>query len=100
MSETKKMNFMAVLNAVGGVSGIMSIGLVIFSGGTLVEKVRGMDVRLQAVESSGTGSFKSHQTQDDERDAMQNIRLEKLEAAVNALPRIESKLDRLIERTP
>jgi hypothetical protein len=100
MSENRKSNLMAVLNAVGGISGILSIGLVIFSGGSLVEKVRGMDVRLNVLESGGTGNFRAHEARDDDRDAAQNVRLDKLEAAINALPRIESKLDRLMERTP
>jgi hypothetical protein len=100
MSENRKSNLMAVLNAVGGISGILSIGLVIFSGGSLVEKVRGMDVRVQTLEATSGPSFHAHEAKDDDRDAAQNLRLEKLEAAVNALPRIESKLDRLIERTP
>lgn len=53
---------------VGGVTGCLAIGLVIFKGGVLVEKVANHESRISGVEAGGTMSARSHIAVDEERD--------------------------------
>jgi hypothetical protein len=117
MPPEKRSIVITFLNTIGGVSGLLSIAILVFWGGAwiekvsahekwigeanrigLVEKVMANDGRLTKVENSGTTDMQKHKAQDDDRDMMQNDRLEKLEAAISKLGTIEMKLDKVLER--
>ena len=56
-----------LFNFTGGLSGFLAIGLLIWKGGALVEKVDNHEARLSSIELLGSVGLREHSKMDDER---------------------------------
>lgn len=77
---------------IGGLAGLVSIGLVVFYGGALVEKVRGLDNRLTEIEKYAAPITREHMRMDDQRDLALESRVTRLEEMRTAIAEIKSQL--------
>ena len=91
---------------IGGLAGLISIGLVVFYGGALAEKVRAIDVRLVEVETHAAPITREHIRVDDLRDADLAARITRLEETRQAINQVVSdlringfKLDEVVKTT-
>jgi hypothetical protein len=57
----------AVMNMLGGMSGLLSIALIVWKGGVLYQHVDDHERRLAIMESGGSIGLREHVKQDDER---------------------------------
>jgi predicted membrane chloride channel (bestrophin family) len=91
----------SVFSAVGGVSGVIAIALVIWRGGAMAENQRFHEVRLTTMEgimnNAGSLGLQKHVAIDDARSAVDEQRIERLEAAIAVVVRLEAKVDALKE---
>jgi hypothetical protein len=78
-----------IFNFVGGISGLLSIGLLIFRGGALLQVVSDHDRRIIQMENGGSSLAREHIKLDDERVATLKDRTSKLEAVMALIPNIE-----------
>lgn len=60
---------MAAFNLLSNISGLLAIGLVVFNGGALVERVDNHEKRISHIEASGSPPIAEHIKLDDEREA-------------------------------
>lgn len=90
--EKQTNKIVALMNLVGGVSGILALATMIFYGGALVEKIRGMDVRLTAVEINGSIQLQKHIVTDDQRTMDELQRLKEVEEAIKRMVNMESDI--------
>lgn len=82
-----------ILNFVGGVSGLVALATLVFMGGSIVEKIRTLDIRVTAIENAGSSTLRSHIAADEKMDESINARLRMLEENILALHSIETKLE-------
>lgn len=82
----------ALMNLVGGISGVTALAGLVFYGGAMVEKVRSMDVRLSAVEINGSIQLQKHIVTDEQRTTDELVRLREVEDAIKKLMAIESDI--------
>lgn len=83
----------AILNFVGGVSGLLALGAIVFWGGALVEKVRSLDGRVAAIEALGSTSLQKHIASDEKIDEAHSARLRMLEDSISLIHRIDTKVE-------
>lgn len=77
--EQKKNALASVFNLVGGMSGLLSIALLIWKGGALMQKVDDHDRRILTIESNGSGALIAHDREDKTHHAAADTRLTRLE---------------------
>lgn len=65
MERTTKLS--SLFNLVGGISGLISISLIIWQGGQLYQRVEDHGKRLDRIEVAGSGGLREHVKGDDER---------------------------------
>lgn len=82
-----------ILNFIGGVSGLIALATLVFMGGSIVEKIRTLDLRVTAIESAGSSTLRTHIAADEKMDESVNARLRMLEENIVSLHRIETKLE-------
>lgn len=85
--------FADILNFIGGVSGLIALATLVFMGGSIVEKIRSLDLRVTAIESAGSATLRTHIAADAQMDESINARLRMLEENIVSLHRIETKLE-------
>ena len=93
-----------VFNLIGGVSGLLSIGLLVFKGGAITQVVTEHERRIEWVERNGSASLGEHVKYDDERVKNLNERVIRVEGYLAVLPAVQRdvavmdvKLDTLIK---
>lgn len=97
MTRPTKYYWWPLFTASGGLSGVLAVLVVIWRGGELNHEVRVLDTRVSIIETLGSVQVQKHIAIDDARVGDARARLDKVEVAVEALPRIEVKLDLLKE---
>jgi hypothetical protein len=78
-----------VFNLIGGLSGLLSIALLIFKGGVLLQTVDDHDRRIVQMEQGGSSLAREHIKLDDERVQNLKERTARLEAIMASIPNIE-----------
>ena len=78
-----------IFNFVGGISGLLSIGLLVFRGGALLQTINDHDRRIVQMEIGGSSLAREHIKLDDERVATLKDRTAKIEAVMASIPNIE-----------
>jgi hypothetical protein len=81
-----------MFNAIGGVSGLLSIVLLVWRGGALVQQVNDHDRRIVAVEQFGSSALGTHVKYDDERVQTLKERTLRLENILVALPDLQREV--------
>ena len=89
MSTERRNAVVTALSAIGNVSGLISILTIVFMGGSLVEKVKALDVRVGAVETIGSPTFREHLKASEQLEISNSKRLCDLEASSKRLSNIE-----------
>lgn len=86
MTPEKRYSVASMFNALGGISGLLSIGVVFWNGGKVVEKVEnqevrinGQDQRINKIENDGSNGLKRHEGLDDQRVTDISARLRRCE---------------------
>lgn len=77
--QERKTTVIGVFNAIGGLSGLLSISLLVWNGGKLVAKVDNHEERISRVETSGSVGLQKHEALDDQRVSDMRLRLNRLE---------------------
>ena len=67
MSTEPKILFSSTFNFLGGVSGLLSLALIIWNGGTLWQMVHDHGRRIDSIEQSGSSGLREHVKEDTER---------------------------------
>lgn len=75
----RKPTIIGLFNAVGGLSGLLSISLLVWNGGKIVAKVDNHEDRINRVEVSGSVGLQKHEALDDQRVSDIRLRLNRLE---------------------
>ena len=78
-----------IFNLIGGLSGLLSIALLVFKGGVLLQTVNDHDRRIVQMENGGSSMAREHVKLDDERVTSLKERTAKLEAIMASIPNIE-----------
>ena len=78
-----------IFNLIGGLSGLLSIALLVFKGGVLLQTVDDHDRRIGVMEQGGSSMAREHIKLDDERVQSLKDRTAKLEAIMSSIPNIE-----------
>jgi hypothetical protein len=78
-----------IFNLIGGLSGLLSIALLVFKGGVLLQTVDDHDRRIGVMEQGGSSMAREHIKLDDERVTSLKERTAKLEAIMSSIPNIE-----------
>lgn len=63
----RKYNIIGIFNMVGGVSGMLSIALLVWNGGKVVAMVENHEQRLEGIEVRGSSGLQRHEALDDQR---------------------------------
>ena len=79
----------ALLNFVGGVSGIIAIGTLLTAGGSFIQKLKDIDGRVLRLENSGSSLTREHIKEDDAREIALLQRIVVTEEAVKRFASIE-----------
>lgn len=101
----RKNILVSVFNLLGGMSGLLAIGLVVWKGGALAQTVIDHGRRLDSIESSGSVGLREHVKLDDERVKEMQVRISTSEAVAGKVTElvgevrvINVKLDALKEQ--
>ena len=78
-----------IFNLIGGLSGLLSIALLVFKGGVLLQTVDDHGRRISTMENGGSSLAREHIKLDDERVTNLKERTAKLEAIMSSIPNIE-----------
>lgn len=81
---------------ISALSGVISLLLVAFYGGGVVEKVNGHERRISAIEDAASTPAQKHIVEDAARDMALSERVAKIESALGAIPFINDKLATLV----
>lgn len=81
----QKKTLAAIFNFIGGVSGLISIAIILLKGGMLLQKVDGHETRLNNIEATGSIGLREHVKMDDERVTDVRNRTARLEDAMMKL---------------
>lgn len=87
-----------VFNFIGGISGLITCGAVLISGGRYTRQVDIDSERITAIERGGSPSMIAHEKKDDERVDDIKRRLNKMEDAVILLTDVKGRLGVIDER--
>ena len=85
-------------NAIGGVSGLLAISLVVWKGGAISQTVSDHDRRLAIVEVRGSQGLGEHVKYDDERVTNLNKRVDRTETLVTGLIALQTDVAVMGER--
>lgn len=88
----------SVLNVLGGLSGLITCGAVLISGGRYTRQVDINTERLGFIERTGTPGLIAHERSDDERVEEIKRRMNKVEDAITLLTDVKGRLGIVDER--
>lgn len=80
MSE-RKTTWLALLNFIGGLGGLVAVATVVFYGGSMVEKLNSLDARVKAIETGGSPSLREYVKAAEQRAATAEIKLREMDEA-------------------
>ena len=90
MSERAKSRIADLL--INSIPVLLAIGLIVWKGGALVSVVEAHEVRISAIEQTGSTVVKSHILADDQMKQEIDRRITRLENAVLELPEMRSDI--------
>jgi hypothetical protein len=99
--ERKNSVISKFFNTIGGVSGLLSIAVIVYSGGKLVNRLDSVEMKVALIERDGSRNASEYIAANNQWKTDTEERIARMETSVltilPALPRIEAKLDSLKE---
>lgn len=84
--EQRKSLIVSTLNFLGGLSGLLSLALLVWKGGMIAQMVAQHETRIGLIESGGSGTVREHVKEDNERIGdlkLRMVRQEDLNGSIN-----------------
>jgi len=86
---TDKIKASAIISIIGT---LITVGTVVFGGGTLYQRVSANETRLVHIEAEGSASFNEHRALDDERERALAARVARLETAIENISELRADI--------
>ena len=95
MNGEPKALFASTFNFLGGISGLISIVIIIWKGGALNQKVESHETRIGNIEQTGSIGLREHVKGDDERVADMRLRETDMALRITHQEELTAKLTEL-----
>lgn len=87
--------FCASFNFIGGLSGLLAIGLLVWKGGELKRQVDVNTVRISNIEAGGSPGLRAHEARDSAEQTEQDRRIADLERAFVSVNEVRVQVGQL-----